>query len=167
MNKHSIAATLSKRTILGVILTSALAISAGIFLFCRQSGGGYGHLRICVLDAYTLAPIESATVVLPESGLSASTDQSGFCLIYNVPVAQPELLKRTPELRFGETSIFVYAQGYLPCALLHARVYPNRVRSGPSVYIFPVDKETGVTATTLVESPDEGLMSRLLQEYAP
>ncbi len=152
---------------IGLALIAAFAIGAGLFFFCRPPGDSYGHLRLNVVDAYTLAPVANADVVLPESGLIGKSDGSGFCLIYNVPVARPALLRDTPGLIFGETSIFVYAKGYLPCALLHARVYPNRVRSGPTVYIFPEGMETGISATTIVESPDEAEMRALLAQYAP
>lgn len=54
----------------------------------------------------------------------------------------------------------------MPYALLHAAVYDNTLRLGPTLYLFP-EGETGVNVTTMIESPKEADMQRLIELYRP
>ena len=152
--KHSI-----KNTITAIII-ALLLMAAAIFCLTAFNRPASGSIRVRAINAYTLEPVANAKIVIAECKKAAYTDVNGFAYIYDVPVYRNELFYQNLGCDWGEVSIFSYADGYLPLALLHARVYENNLRLGPSLYMFP-EGETGVRITTLIESPDEDEMQKL------
>ncbi len=154
-----------RRTLMRYILLLTVCVAAAaaaVFLYYAHKE--YGHIRVCAMDAYTLNPLEGVTVLLPDSGLSAVTGPNGEALITGIPIEkhrqQNKLLKQVA----GECTLLAYADGYLPYALLYMQVNPGTVRSGPTLYMFPVG-ESSVDIISVVETPEYSWIRELLAKY--
>ncbi len=151
-----------KRILIIIIASIALLIA----VLSAANGIRRGSLRVQAVNAYTMEPIAGAYIVAAECKASAYTDSLGFAYLNDIPLLPNELFAGTISCTWGEASLFAYAEGYLPYALLHAAVYDNTLRLGPTLYLFP-EGETGVNVTTMIESPKETDMQKLIEFYRP
>ena len=155
-----------RRTLLRYILLLLLCVAAAaaaVFLFYAKKE--YGHIRVSAVDAYTLNPIEGVMVVLPDSGLSAVTGRDGTVLISGIPIEKDRQQNRLLELHAGECTLLAYADGYLPYALLYMQVYPETIRKGPTLYMFP-EGESSADIISVVETPEYSWIRELLAKYS-
>lgn len=151
-----------------IIAVLAVCIGTGLLVLTLfEPRGAIGHLKVSVVDAYSNRPIANAEIVLPEAGISSISDENGSASLYGVPLSQPSRLERIIPCDYGETTILAYAEGYLPFALFHVHVYEGRMRNGPVLYLFPLGTEDGMDAISMIESPAEEWVKRLLDHYAP
>ena len=150
-----------KRILIIIIASIALLIAA-----LSAANGIRRGLRVQTVNAYTMEPIAGAYVVVAECKASAYTDSLGFAYLNDIPLLPNKLFANAIGCAWGEASLFAYAEGYLPYALLHAAVYDNTLRLGPTLYLFP-EGEAGVNVTTMIESPKEADMQRLIELYRP
>ncbi|HOF99869.1 MAG TPA: hypothetical protein PK438_07805 [Clostridia bacterium] len=144
------------------LLLAALALGASLARRAKH----YGHISVYVIDAYTLEPLENAAIVLPESGICAETDARGVALLYSVPIDMKSDFMLLTGAAYGEITLLAYADGYLPCVWLKVHMSPGRVCNGPTIYMFPEGRES-VDVTVFTQAPDEELMRRFVEKYAP
>jgi len=150
-----------------LILALLCLVALSFLLFLVKKGPAAGHLTLTVLDAYSLQPVENAFVCLPESNRSMQTGQNGTAVFRSIPIEKESVPRRIPTKEYGETTILVYAEGYLPFALFHAQVFPEKMRNGPTLYLFPNDTEDGIRVVPMIESPSEEWVEKLLEQYKP
>ncbi len=148
------------------VLAGLLICASGVVLFLLLQKP-HGHLEVTVVDAYTLRPLENASVVIPENGISAVTDTSGKALLKGIPVEKDGALNALLPMNCGRVTLLVYRDGYLPFALFYTQVYENRIRNGPTVYMFPTGTESGLEAITVIEAPAYTWVKELLENYQP
>lgn len=146
-----------KRILIIIIASIALLIAA----LSAANGIRRGSLRVQTVNAYTMEPIAGAYVVVAECKASAYTDSLGFAYLNDIPLLPNKLFADAIGCAWGEASLFAYAEGYLPYALLHAAVYDNTLRLGPTLYLFP-EGETGVNVTTISNPPRKPICRGLL-----
>lgn len=158
---------MQKKKWLWFILPVCAALGLLLFAVTRHTQHATGHMKLTVVDAYSFRAVPNAQIVLPEAGLSTVSDANGIAYLYGVPVHAPEGALGAVACDYGETTILVYAEGYLPFALFHAHVYENRMRNGPTLYLFPESTEDGLDVVSIIESPAEDWVKRLLDTYAP
>lgn len=150
-----------KRIAIIAFIAVFIGICAVMFAAPRK-----GSLRIQAVDAYTLEPIQGAYTIAAQSEASAYTDKLGYAYINDVPFRPNALFSRIAECEWGEVTLFAYADGYMPYALLHTLIYPNMLRLGPTLYLFPTGEE-GVRVTAMTESPNEEDILRLYEYLDP
>jgi len=126
----------------------------------------YGHLALTVLDAYDLRPLSGAEVILPEVGLRGSTDHHGKLSFFGIPLLKNPVQNALLPQSWGECSLLVYKDGYRDYALFHMQLDPNRIRRGPTVYLFP-DTEESDGPISVIESPRDPWIEELLDLYRP
>lgn len=143
-----------------VLVAVALAVSLG------RNSQAYGHISLYVIDAYTLAPLKNATIVIPECGVTGTTDARGVALISSVPLDMDSEFIRLTGASYGEVTLIIYAEGYLPCVWLKVHMQPSRIRNGPTVYMFPEGSEQ-YSVIVFSESPDDALMRDFVERYTP
>ncbi len=139
-----------------------IALLAAMFLLTRHSPR-YGHMCVSVVDVYTLAPLENATIVFPAHGVTAQTDSAGLAHIYNLPIEVDREHEKLLSQNFGQTTILCYHEGYHPYALFYAQVTPERVRNGPTLYMFPETESYGC----VIEAPPAEWVNDLMERYRP
>ncbi len=124
-------------------------------------------MEVSVVDAYTLRPLENSTIIIPESGMQAVTDANGKAKFYGIPVEKDMVLNALLPIECGRVTLLVYREGYLPFALFYTQVYENRVRNGPTNYMFPTGTESGLEAITVIEAPAYEWVRELLEKNQP
>lgn len=149
--------------LLSIGLGALLLGLAGHALF---SGREYGHMDVTVVDAYSLQPVEGATLVFPDAGVSVATDQAGRAQVFGLPIERHPQQNRLLAQTHGECTLLVYKAGYIPYALFYVQVTPGRVRNGPTVYLFP-QYEGAPEVVTIVESPTYEWAKALVEKYRP
>ncbi len=157
----------AKHTRIFIICVSALLLAAlALGASLARRAKHYGHISLYVIDAYTLEPLDNAVVVLPESGIAAETDARGIAFLSSVPIDMRSDFMLLTGASYGEITLIIYAEGYLPCVWLKVHMSPGRVRNGPTIYMFPENKES-VDVTVFAEAPDEAVMREFVEKFAP
>jgi len=149
-----------------VCAVALVCASVALAVFLGRGTKQYGHISVYIIDAYTLAPLKNATIVLPECGITASSDKRGVALISSIPIDMDSEFIRLTGASYGEMTMIVYADGYLPCVWLKVHLYPSRIRNGPTIYMFPEGSEE-VRVTVFTEAPDDTLMQDFVERYRP
>ncbi|HWR18499.1 MAG TPA: hypothetical protein VN608_02685 [Clostridia bacterium] len=157
---------LERSQVLLYVLAGLLICASGIVLFLLLQKP-HGHLEVTVVDAYTLRPLENTSVVIPESGITAVTDANGKALLKGIRVEKDSTLNALLPMDCGRVTLLVYRDGYLPFALFYTQVYENRIRNGPTIYMFPTGTESGIEAITVIEAPAYLWVKELLENYQP
>ena len=155
-----------KRPLLSYMLVLAGIILLALMLYAAFSGREYGHVDVSVVDAYTLEPLEGATLVFPYSGTKAVTDKSGRAQVFGLPIMKHREQNKILHQPFGECTLLVYREGYIPYALFYMKLQPGHIRSGPTVYLFP-QYDGAPPVITIVESPANDWAEELIEKYRP
>lgn len=157
-----------------VFVTISITYLAHAFLSNEQSAyvalntmNGDATLQVCVVDGWTESPIEGASVVVPEIGQTFTTDSEGKTPVITVPVIEDETYNNILEKPWGEITLIIYNDGYIPYALFHLMVCKDEYRNGPTILLF----EKGSTASDdpfcIVEGPDSSWVNELINKYDP
>lgn len=146
-----------------LIAAASIMLLCTLFLFyIRQKPSG--HLRLHVVDAYSLLPLADACVVLPEAALSGRTGSDGMLDITNIPVRIDSPRSALWPSDLGETTVLCYRAEYRPYALFFAQIRPDAVRN-LTLYLFPVEDDR--SPTTVVEAPPETWVEELVEMHRP
>lgn len=142
-------------------LVLAVLAAAHVIMLAGFGAKEYGHLAVNVVDAYTLIPVNGAYVACRETGEGAYAS-SGQVKLFSIDAEPKEL-----GAGYGEATLVAYAEGYMPSIMLRVHIYAGRVRSGPTIYMFPKGSEEDISVTVFSEAPDEYLMEELAGELMP
>ena len=144
------------------IVMVAVVIAAVLFWF--YFGRSYGHLRVKVVDAYNLVPIEEAFVSVAEKDASAITDSSGIAYFQGLPLKIQAAKFGIPEKNWDEFTLICQKDGYRPSVLFYTQVYENKVRR-LTLYLFPEELDD-TEIITMSESPDQEWIKELVNNYS-
>lgn len=150
------------RKLIPIIVFLFLAGAAFVFTKCFMS---YGHLNIRVVDAYTLAPIEGAAVTVADVNKTLYSDSSGSCIFTGIPIRVNSLHQRLIPQAWGECTVISVFDGYRPTVILDTHVEKDRMRNGPTVYMFPKELDD-IEVAAIVESPDNEWIAQLVEKYS-
>ncbi|HMM30313.1 MAG TPA: hypothetical protein PKB13_00910 [Clostridia bacterium] len=148
------------------VLAGLAVCATGVLIFLLMQKP-HGHMEVSVVDAYTLRPLENSTIVIPENGMQAVTDANGKAQFYGIAIEKDATLNALLPMDCGRITLLVYREGYLPFALFYTQLYENRVRNGPTIYMFPTGTESGLEAITVIEAPAYEWVRELLEKYRP
>lgn len=155
-----------KISLFPILLAMAGLVFVGLMLYAAFADREYGHMDVSVVDAYTLEPLEGALLVFPDSGHSAKTDTLGRAQVFGLPIHKHREQNKILPQPYGECTLLAYREGYIPYALFYVQLQPGRIRSGPTIYLFP-DYEGAPAAITIVESPTYDWAKGLVEKYKP
>lgn len=145
----------------------ALAALGGLILFAKEKTVPTAQLQVQVLDGQSEQPLSDCVVIVAETGESTQTDQSGKTPVMTVPcLADGSLDKVFPRL-WGEVTLLVYREGYLPYALFHTQVNADALRDGPRIYLFKEDGTMEKEPFSVIEGPPRDWVNGLLERFAP
>ncbi|MEG1547753.1 MAG: hypothetical protein RR232_01680 [Clostridia bacterium] len=161
MNKYG------DKRLITVSAIAVLCISVCILAVALLSNKSYGYIKLCAVDAYTLAPIEGVTIVIPEYDLSITTNDAGIADATRLELRVDKEHELLLSQFWGEITVLAYKDGYLPYALFYVHVFKQHMRSGPTLYMFPEGENSGVTCISVIESPEKEWTQQLLERYAP
>lgn len=126
-----------------------------------------GTLTVEVLDGFTEEPLTNATVVIPEIKQTFQTDAQGKTTEIELPILEDTHFTSIQRMPWGEVTLLVYCDGYIPYALFHVAVWENQARQGPRVFMFPVGSKETDQPFTIVESPQRIWVEDLLEQFSP
>ena len=145
-----------------VLFCLILSLAAWLFLFCFRN---YGHLHIRVVNAYTLMPVEGVRVVIPDAEKELVSDNTGSCVFTGMPIRKNSLHQRLVPQDWGECTVIASYGGYRPTVILNVRVDKDKMRNGPTVYMFPEELDD-IEVAAIVESPDDEWLAQLVEKYS-
>lgn len=152
----------NSKKLLTILMAVLLLVSMLVFLYCFKD---YGHLNVRVVDAYTLMPLKGAKVIIPDVHMAAESDNTGSCVFTGIPIRKNILHYRLIQYDWGECTIIATAAGYRPTVILNTRVDKDKMRSGPTVYMFP-EEQDDIPVAPIVESPDMEWIIKLVEKYS-
>lgn len=126
-----------------------------------------GTICVTVLDGVTELPLSGATVVIPELGKHFSVNEAGTTEKIEIAALRDARFDAIEKKDWGEVTLLIYCEGYIPFALFYTEVYENTDRNGPRIYLFPEDGSMEGQCFTVIESPNEDWAKSLIQANQP
>ena len=164
LNKNKI--ILSSLTI--ILLVACFFIYRRSLLFKTTSANSHsGSINVTVVDGMTDTPISNATIVIPELKKQFTTDSNGIAHIDSIPIITDEHFDDILPQKWGEITLLVYKDGYLPYALFYTQVLESEVRQGPRVYLFNEAESVAKEPFSIIEGPDRAWVDSLVKKYNP
>ncbi|MBQ3551882.1 MAG: hypothetical protein IJA35_01805 [Clostridia bacterium] len=143
-------------------LITLIMIGMIMMLFTSGCIEKRSSLQVRVLDAFSASPISNAHVIIAETGDEFITHEKGFTEEFSVRVYDYEGHLPLSQ-NWGELTLIVYADGYLDLVLFHLTVYPNKLRN-VTLYLFPDDGSTDHAPISIIESPNDEWVKKLVDE---
>lgn len=126
-----------------------------------------GSLVVEVVDGRTEQPLEGCQVVVVGQAGCYTTDAQGKTAEIPVQAVRCDGFDNILPQTWGETTLIVYRDGYIPYALFHAQVQEGEVRTGPRIYLFADDGSTQGRAFSVIEGPDRDWVNQLVTYCTP
>lgn len=167
----------SNKIVVIAVIVASLLFALGIWVRSRPDAAessaaaeasiSMGSLQAETIDGLTGGPLSGATVVIPETGKTYQTDEAGKTPVIELPVSQDKTYEKILRKPWGEITILVYKDGYVPYALFHAQIPLNQTRQGPRIYLFPQSSVQSDQPFSVVEGPPRTWVNELISKYAP
>ena len=132
-----------------------------------SAGAHKGSLMPSVCDGMSGAPIAGAVIVIPETKQAYVTGADGKTELITVPVIEDSEYKRLYAKTWGEVTLLVYAEGYIPYALFHTQVWENESRQGPNILMFEYGSTSSDQPISIIEGPQRLWVNELIAKYNP
>lgn len=152
---------------LGAVLTAALLWQGEGKALPASAEDRQAILTPVVRDGMTGDPIRGALIVVPDTGRSYTTDAKGQAGQIPVPCLSDSRFLSTCPQPWGETTLLIYKEGYLPCALLSLKILPGETRTGPEAVLFSEEQTGNAAPMVFHEAPPREWSEALIAQYAP
>jgi len=150
-----------------VVLFLSINSSGSKSVFSFAKGNSHASFSVKVVEGYTESPIEGASVVIIETGSVYTTDSEGLTEAINVPMMRDTRFDSVLPKPWGEVSLIVYKDGFVPYALFYLQVLENETREGVKILLF----EKGITDSSepfsIIEGPNRLWVNELIKMYEP
>ena len=121
----------------------------------------------CVMDGRTGEPIEGAKVVIPETGETYTTGKDGKTQAIAVPITRDERFDKMIQKPWGEISVLVYKDGYVPYALFYLELLAGETREGPEILMFHESDVSSGEPFSIIEGPNRTWVKAMIEKYQP
>lgn len=148
-----------------VVLASSLSTSSVPAFFAASQDTA--RLTVSVVEGYTETPIENAAVVVVETGQIYHTDENGLTDIIEVPVVRDSRFDRILQKSWGEITLIIYKDGFVPYALFYLQVLGGQTREGVKILLFEQDKTQNNAPFSIIEGPNRIWVNELVEKYRP
>ena len=125
----------------------------------EQSAGS--SISPVVKNAYTDTPIANAVVYVYGAESYVRTDTDGTTGPIPVPFERDPRFDDTVKKNWAETTVAVYADGYVPYILFGCAVYENEERSGPEILLVPRSYTSSDSPIVTMEAPARSWVEEL------
>ncbi len=173
MEKHKDRHTLAAAAGICLLLViSAVALAAtlapsSVPVFGDTGMGETAQLTLRVLEGYNETPIADAQVVVLETGQTYKTDQDGMTEKISVPVVRDTRYDSILEKPWGEVSLIVYKDGFMPYALFYLQVIGGQTREGVKILLFEQGSTDSKEPFSIIEGPNRAWVNQLVEMYRP
>ncbi len=168
-SRRSLAAAVSVSALLlvGAVMMTVL-LSGGDSITAMSLGSSAGaKLTLKVVEGYTETPITGAKVVILETGKVYETDENGDTQVIEVPVIRDARFDGLIPKPWGEVSLIVYKDGFLPYALFYLQVTGGETRKGVKILLFENNSTGSTEPFSIIEGPNRLWVDELVKKYRP
>jgi hypothetical protein len=167
--RRSLAAAITVSVLLlaGAVMMTILLSDGGSIAAMSFNASGNAKLTVNVAEGYTDAPIEGAKVVIMETGKTYTTDKSGNTETIEVPVIRDSRFDNIIPKPWGEISLIVYKDGFLPYALFYLQVAGGQTRSGVKILLFENNSTGNSEPFSIIEGPNRAWVDELIEKFQP
>lgn len=124
-------------------------------------------LTVNVVEGYTESPIVDASVVVVETGNVYTTNSEGHTGVIEVPLVRDTRYDKILAKPWGEITLIIYKEGFMPYALFYLQVVGGQTREGVKILLF----EQGITDSnepfSIIEGPNRIWVDELIKMYQP
>lgn len=168
----------SKRNLAAAVAVSVLLLVGAVMMTVYLSGdntiaamsfgtSGNAKFTINVVEGYTDTPIMDAKVVILETGKTYTTDENGNTGIIEAPVIRDTRFDKIIPKPWGEVSLIVYKDGFLPYALFYLQVIGGETRNGVKILLFENNSTGNSEPFSIIEGPNRLWVDELVKRYQP
>lgn len=168
-SRRSLAAAIGVSVLLlaGAVMMTVLLSDGGSIAAMSLGSTGAAKLTVNVLEGYDEAPITGAKVVILETGKVYETDENGNTEIIEVPVIRDTRFDGIIPKPWGEVSLIVYKEGFLPYALFYLQVVGGETRKGVKILLFEDNSTGNPEPFSIIEGPNRAWVDELVKMYQP
>ncbi len=167
-----------RRSLAAAITVSVLLLAGAVMMTVLLSDGGsiaalsfntseIAKLTVNVTEGYTETPISGAKVVIMETGKTYATDESGNTGIIEVPVIRDSRFDSIIPKPWGEVSLIVYKEGFLPYALFYLQVAGGQTRKDVKILLFENNSTQNSEPFSIIEGPNRVWVDELVKKFQP
>ncbi len=160
------AAGVSALLLLGAIVL-AVSISPSALPVFSGNGSGTARLTVSVVEGYTETPLPDASVVVVETGKLYKTDAAGLTQVIEVPVIKDTRYDNILQKPWGEITLIIYKEGFIPYALFYLQVLEGQTREGVKILLFEHDKTQSNAPFSIIEGPNRIWVNSLVEMFQP
>lgn len=153
--------------LLSALLTPQRETNELLSVFSSRGGQTYGSFTPVVKDGMTGAAVADAVVIVPEADGQYVTGADGCTKAIRVPIVPDARFDGILQKPWGEATVLVYADGYLPYALFYLQIPPGETRSGPEILLFREEDAPSAQPFSIVEGPNRAWVEALIEQYQP
>lgn len=168
-SRLSLAAAISVSVLLlaGAVVMTVLLSDGGAVAAMSFGSSDKAKLTLSVMEGYDEAPIAGAKVVILETGKTYETDENGNTEAIDVPVVRDTRFDGIIPKPWGEVSLIVYKEGFLPYALFYLQVAGGETRKGVKILLFENNSTGSAEPFSIIEGPNRVWVDELVKMYQP
>ncbi len=151
--------------LVGALVIASVISPDAVSVFGSNSDTAY--LTANVLEGYTETPIENASVVVVETGKVYQTDKDGMTDKIDVPVVRDTRYDSIMQKPWGEITLIVYKEGFVPYALFYLQVLGGQTREGVKILLFEEGQTESSQPFSIIEGPNRVWVNELVEMYRP
>lgn len=149
-----------------VVLVISIAGGNSVSVF-SVGNADTAKLTVNVVEGYTESPISDASVVVVETGNVYTTNSQGYTGVIEVPLVRDTRYDKILAKPWGEVTLIIYKDGFMPYALFYLQVIGGQTREGVKILLF----EQGITDSnepfSIIEGPNRIWVDELIKMYQP
>jgi len=167
-NRRTLAAAAGISLLLVIAaVTLAITLSPSSVSVFNTASAETAGLTLRVLEGYTESPITGASVVVLETGKTYTTDEKGMTDVIEVPVIRDTRYDAILEKPWGEVSLIIYKEGFVPYALFYLQVLGGQTREGVKILLFEQGSTDSEEPFSIIEGPSRAWVDQLVEMYRP
>lgn len=151
--------------LVGALVIASVISPDAVSVFGSKSDTA--SLTVSVVEGYTETPIENASVVVAETGTSYQTDKNGMTDKIDVPVIRDTRFDSIIQKPWGEITLIVYKEGFVPYALFNLQVLSGQTREGVKILLFEKGQTESAEPFSIIEGPNRVWVDALVEKYRP
>ena len=151
--------------LVGALVIASVISPDAVSVFGSKSDTAY--VTVNVLEGYTETPIENASVVVVETGKEYQTDKDGMTDKIDVPVIRDARYDSIMPKQWGEITLIVYKEGFVPYALFYLQVLGGQTREGVKILLFEEGQTESSQPFSIIEGPNRLWVNEMVEKYRP
>lgn len=151
--------------LVGALVIASVISPDAVSVFGSNSDTAY--LTVNVLEGYTETPIENASVVVVETGKVYQTNKDGMTDKIDVPVVRDTRYDSIIQKPWGEVTLIIYKEGFVPYALFYLQVLGGQTREGVKILLFEEGQTESAEPFSIIEGPNRVWVDALVEKYRP